>query len=68
MSHSTFRKRHREQTQRERRLEKVAHRNQRRAKTSVLPESHAQGDPDLAGLVPGPQRLREEEDGQGDER
>lgn len=57
MSHSTFRKRQREQTQRERRQEKEARRNQRKTVTPELPGSHAQDDPDLAGLLPGPQRL-----------
>lgn len=53
MSHSTFRKRQREQTQQERRLEKEARRNQRKAQTPVL-LPHTQDDPDLAGMVPGP--------------
>ena len=63
MSHSTFRKRQREQIQRERRLEKEADRNHRRANTAALPEVQIEGDPDLEGLVPGPQRLCEEEEG-----
>ncbi|MBI4001596.1 MAG: hypothetical protein HY348_07415 [Nitrospira defluvii] len=68
MSHSTFRKRQREQTQRERRLEKEARRNQRKTETPLLPGSHAQDDPDLAGMVLGPQRLHEEEDSRIDGR
>ncbi|WHZ13638.1 MAG: hypothetical protein OJF52_000472 [Nitrospira sp.] len=60
MSHSTARKRHREQSQRERRLEKETRRLQRKTETSVLPQSSGQEDPDLAGMVAGPQRPREE--------
>ncbi len=57
MSHSTFRKRQREQTQRERRQEKETRRNLRKTVTPERNGSHAQDDPDLADLVPGPPRF-----------
>ena len=50
MSHTTSKKRQREQTQRDRRMQKEAHRMQRK---SEAPRSHGQEDPDLAGMVEG---------------
>jgi len=52
MSHTTSKKRQREQIQRDRRMQKEAHRIQRKAD---VPRSHGQEDPDLAGMVAGPQ-------------
>ena len=52
MSHTTFKKRQREQTQHDRRMQKEAHRMQRK---TAVPRSHGQEDPDLAGMVAGPQ-------------
>lgn len=60
MSHTTAKKRQREQTQRDRRVEKETHRLQRK---SAVPRSQGQGDPDLAGMVPGPQHPRENDVG-----
>lgn len=59
MSHSTFRKRQREQMQRERRQEKEARRHQLKIVTAEGTGLQAQDDSDLAGLVPGPQHLHE---------
>jgi hypothetical protein len=58
---STLRKRHREQAQIERQQEKETRRAQRKTEKPTLPRPSAQEDPDLAGLVPGPQRRRDEE-------
>ena len=60
---STIRKRHREQAQHERQQEKEARRAQRKTEKPDLLRSAAQEDPDLAGMVPGPQRLRDEDVG-----
>jgi hypothetical protein len=60
MSHTTTRKRQREQTQRDRRVEKETHRLQRK---SAGPRSQGQKGPDLAGMVPGPQLTRENDAG-----
>lgn len=57
---STLRKRHREQTRHERQEEKDARRAQRKTEKPVLPRSAGQEDPDLKGMTPGPQRLRDE--------
>jgi hypothetical protein len=58
---STIRKRHREQARLERQQEKEARRAQRKMEKPALPRPSVQEDPDLAGLVPGPQRRRDEE-------
>ncbi len=60
MSHSTFRKRQREQTQRERRVEKEARRSQHKREAPLQDGSQPQEDPDPAGMVPGPHHPHEE--------
>jgi hypothetical protein len=57
MSKTSIRKRHRQQVQQERQQEKAARRDQRRLGKPVLSRPTAQQDPDLKGMVPGPQRL-----------
>ena len=57
MSHTTSKKRQREQTQRDRRTQKEAHRLKRKTEG---PRSQGQDDPDLAGMVAGPQPPQEE--------
>ncbi|CAE6789973.1 conserved hypothetical protein [Nitrospira defluvii] len=57
MSHTTSKKRQREQTQRERRTQKEAHRLKRKTEG---PKLQGQDDPDLAGMVAGPQPPRED--------
>lgn len=57
MSHVTSKKRQREQTQRDRRTQKEAHRLKRK---SEGPKSRDHDDPDLAGMVAGPQPPKED--------
>jgi len=57
---STIRKRQREQARQERQQEKDARRAQRKVDKPLPPRSNDQADPDLAGMVPGPQRPRDE--------
>lgn len=52
---TTIKKRHREQTRQERQQNKDARRAQRKTEKSALPPSDAQEDPDLAGMIAGPQ-------------
>jgi|GEM_PF-2211147 hypothetical protein len=56
MNHTSSKKRQREQTQRDRRMQKEAHRRQQKPD---VPRLHGQGDPDLAGMVAGPQPPQE---------
>lgn len=60
MSKTSIRKRHRQQVQQERQQEKAARRDQRRLAKPVLSRPIAQEDPDLKGMVPGPQRPDDE--------
>ena len=60
MSNTTLRKRLRQQAQQERQQEKMARREQRKAEKPVAPRSFGQEDPDLEGMVPGPQHSRDE--------
>lgn len=60
MSKTTLRKRQRQQTQQETRQEKTMRREERKIEKPVLPRSAGQEDPDLKGMVPGPQRPRDE--------
>jgi hypothetical protein len=53
---STIRKRQREQARYDRRQEKETRRAERKADKPLPPHSNDQTDPDLAGIVPGPQR------------
>jgi len=59
MSTTTLRKRQRQQTQQERRQDKAARREQRSLEKLALPLSADHEDPDLKGMVPGPQRPRD---------
>ena len=62
MSKTSLRKRLRQQGQHERQQEKITRREQRKVEKTVLPRSVGQEDPDLEGMVPGPQRSREDRD------
>lgn len=62
MSKTSLRKRLRQQAQQERQQEKIARREQRKVEKPLLPRSVGQEDPDLQGMVPGPQRSRDERD------
>ena len=59
MSKTTLRKRQRQQTQQERQQEKAIRREQRNLEKSVLLRSAGREDPDLNGMVAGPQRPRD---------
>ncbi len=59
---STLRKRHREQLRHERQQEKDARRSQRKAENPPSSRPAGQEDPDLKGMMPGPQRLRDDGD------
>ena len=52
---TTIKKRHREQTRHERQQNKEARRAQRKTEKPASTHSNSQGDPDLAGMVAGPQ-------------
>ena len=52
---TTIKKRHREQNRQERQQNKDARRAQRKAEKPVSAASDGQEDPDLAGMVAGPQ-------------
>jgi hypothetical protein len=52
---TTIKKRHREQTRQERQQTKEARRAQRKTEKPVSAHSNSQEDPDLAGMVAGPQ-------------
>ncbi len=52
---TTIKKRHREQTRQERQQNKDARRAQRKNEKPVSAHSEGQEDPDLAGMVAGPQ-------------
>ena len=52
---TTIKKRHREQTRQARQQNKDARRAQRKTEKSVSAHSDGQEDPDLAGMVAGPQ-------------
>ncbi len=56
MNHTSSKKQQREQTQRDRRMQKEAHRRQQKPD---VPRLHGQGDHDLAGMVAGPQPPQE---------
>jgi hypothetical protein len=52
---TTIKKRHREQTRQERQQDKEVRRAQRKTEKPVSAPSDGQEDPDLAGMVAGPQ-------------
>jgi hypothetical protein len=52
---TTIKKRHREQSRQERQQNKDARRAQRKTEKPALADSDSQEDPDLAGMVAGPQ-------------
>lgn len=52
---TTIKKRHREQTRQERQRNKDARRAQRKTEKPVSAHSDGQEDPDLAGMIAGPQ-------------
>lgn len=60
MSKTTFRKRQRQQTQQEKRQDKMTRREERKLEKPALRQSVGQEDPDLKGMVSGPQRPRDE--------
>lgn len=54
-------KRQKEQQRQQKAQEKLALKTQRKAEKATRPEADkSQGDPDLAGIVPGPQPIPEE--------
>ncbi|WP_455389125.1 hypothetical protein [Petrachloros mirabilis] len=63
MSKTTLRKRQRQQAQHERQLEKVARREARKDELPPASRSVGQEDPDLQGMVPGPQHPHDESGG-----
>lgn len=52
---TTIKKRHREQTRQERQQNKEARRAERKSEKPVVTHADGQEDPDLAGMVAGPQ-------------
>lgn len=59
-SRSTFKKRQREVGRQQRQQDKAARRLVIREQARAATPGSAEGDPDLAGIVPGPQPLPEE--------
>ena len=60
MGYNSLKTRHRQQTQQKRRQEKAVRREQGKQEKPVLPHSADGIDPDLQGMVPGPQRPRDD--------
>jgi hypothetical protein len=58
----TFAKRQREQNQKDRVREREARRVERRAKKAATPAGVEGEDPDIAGIVPGPQAPPDDEE------
>lgn len=57
MGRTSIAKRGREQAKRDKRKEKDLRRQQRKAQSTPVPKVKDGNDPDLAGMVAGPQRL-----------
>ena len=57
---STFSKRQKEKDRQDRAKEKIAKREERKRDKATRPQGEAGEDPDIAGIVPGPQPLPEE--------
>lgn len=55
MGNETFKKRQKEVARREKHQKKVALRMERRSERASAGERHQGEDPDIAGIVPGPQ-------------
>ena len=60
MSNATFNKRQKERTRQEKQREKEEKRKQRKAEKTVKGPNDEGVDPDIAGIVPGPQPPAEE--------
>jgi hypothetical protein len=60
-SGSTFAKRQKEIAQMERAKDREARRVQRRTERGQRPESTPGEDPDIAGIIPGPQPVRDDD-------
>jgi hypothetical protein len=60
MSNPSINKRQKERQRQERQQEKSAKREQRKKEKDTRPEGEAGIDPDIAGIVPGPQPQLEE--------
>ncbi len=61
-SNPTQQKRQREKDQQNRQREKAAQRRQRRDERGQRPPGEPGVDPDIAGIIPGPQPILEDED------
>ena len=57
---STFSKRQKEKDRQDRAKEKLARRDERRREKETRPTDQTGEDPDIAGIVPGPQPLPED--------
>lgn len=55
MGNETFKKRQKEVARREKHQKKVALRMERRSERTAVGKRHQGEDPDIAGIVPGPQ-------------
>ena len=56
---ATFTKRERERQRQQQRQEKATKRQQRQAEKRERPAVVSDGDPDIAGIIPGPQPIQE---------
>ncbi len=61
MSTPSFAKRQKERARQDKQRDKLAKRQQRRAEKTVREPSQNDVDPDIAGIVPGPQPLLDED-------
>jgi hypothetical protein len=59
-SNQTFRKRERERARQDKRREKDRRREERKQERDARPDPGGGVDPDIAGIVPGPQPIPEE--------
>jgi hypothetical protein len=57
---STFSKRQKEKERQDRAKEKLAKRDERKRERELRPQGEEGEDPDIAGIVPGPQPIPEE--------
>jgi hypothetical protein len=56
---ATMTKRERERARQQKRVEKAAKKDQRRKEKVDKPDAGVEADPDIAGIVPGPQPIQE---------
>ena len=61
MSHPSVNKRQKEKNRQDKQVEKLAKRKERKTEKDARPASEGDIDPDIAGIIPGPQPVEEYE-------